>query len=119
MLTIIELCYVLRYVEKHGRIGLSDPWSFRKTGIYQQHHFEEGNSQWILIQVPQATLKRLERILEEDSNRSGQTEHSPVAVHLLFLLSCEQKWKTYLDYLSEELSSIVYDLLYAYVNSRY
>ena len=118
MLTRLEICYVLRFVEKHGRAGLSDPWSIRKTGIYQQYHFEAGRSRWILIQAPQATRNRLKSILEEEGDRTGQTEHHPVAVHLLFLLSCEQKWKSYLEYLSEELYNFVCGLLHAYVGTR-
>ena len=48
---MIETCYILRTYEKHGRVGLNDPWSLRQSLIYNKYNFHTDKSVWIFVQL--------------------------------------------------------------------
>ncbi|KAF8537272.1 hypothetical protein BDD12DRAFT_847584 [Trichophaea hybrida] len=97
---IFEICYNVRYFEKHGR-QLEDPWSSRQCSVYQNYSQRSNASTWILIHIPNGTRDHLERFNSETEG-SSQSDH-PMRIHMHLLLSCEKNWGPYIGYLGDEL----------------
>lgn len=97
-----EICYNIRHVELHGR-DLKDPWSFRQSAIHQKFYFDDGRTNWILVQPP----KLVSTILEDFE--LIKTSH-PMSLHIQFLSASMINWRTYLNYLTDELTGLVIHL---------
>jgi hypothetical protein len=97
-LTCIDICYNLHFVERHGRDGLKDPWSFRQVAVYHSYDYERKKCSWVFIQLPKA-LKA--RIIREEK------PHSPLLIHWLIRHCCASEWRWYINYLSDLVSTMV------------
>lgn len=103
-----ELCYNIRYVERHGR-GTGDPWSLRQTGIYQQYYPVVKRSVWILLEPSKTLQERLRAILDSKPTNSDVAERNPMLLHTLILFMTASNWGSYLDDLDSEVKALVSD----------
>ncbi|KAF2814367.1 uncharacterized protein BDZ99DRAFT_554904, partial [Mytilinidion resinicola] len=108
--TRYDICFNIRYLEEHGRSGLSDPWSFRQMAVYQRHDFPQGRSSCILIQPPSTARETIERLLQASKE---QQNRSPLLIHLQLLKICARKWRWYLNYLSDGLRDMKDEITWA------
>lgn len=100
----LELCYILRFVEKNGRTR-GDPWSLRQTGVYQQVNSDSRKSTWIFLQLSQDTKAALKEVLKNQSTYFDKRD-SPMALHT-FLLATVDNWGEYIQDLSKQLTCVV------------
>jgi hypothetical protein len=94
-----DICYNLRYFEKHGR-DLQDPWSCRQSVVHQKYAFGDATSALIVIQPS----RRWETGLD-DVNFNKITH--PLALHLRSISPAVANNWEYLEYMSNELLSLV------------
>lgn len=94
-----DICYNLRYFEKHGR-DLQDPWSCRQSVIHQKYAFGDATSELIVIQPSRRWKTGL-----DDVNFNKITH--PLALHLRFISPAMANSWEYLEYISNELLSLV------------
>jgi hypothetical protein len=101
-LTLLEICYNIPYVHRPGR-NLSDPWSLRQTGVYQQLCNGLQTSRWILLNLSESTKLHLKDFVESRPNCCH------LALHAELLLTLGSNWAEYIEYLSSELRKHVSD----------
>jgi hypothetical protein len=94
-----DICYNLRYFEKHGR-DLQDPWSCRQSVVHQKYAFDDTTSTLIVIQPSMRWKNGL-----DDANFNKITH--PLALHLRSISSAIANNWEYLEYISNELLSLV------------
>ncbi|KAF2809500.1 uncharacterized protein BDZ99DRAFT_463282 [Mytilinidion resinicola] len=103
--SVIELCYVVRYVERNNR-SPKNPWSLRQTGIYQQTILHQQNSTWILLQPSQNLYDDLKEKLYGRPTGSDTPIRSSYLLHLDFLSSMASNWGEYIEYLWAEMDKV-------------
>jgi hypothetical protein len=96
-LMLLELCYNVLYMERHGR-NLDDPWSLRQTGVYYQQSVELHPSRWILVNPSTDTKMHLEAFMQEGLLCCSLSAH----VEILSWLTAN--WSDYIEYTTLELS---------------
>ena len=94
----IELCYILRYVQRTGRE--THPWSMRQMGIYQKFDFSKKSSNWIFLQ-PSSQAKKLAM------HRPHVQASHPLEAHIEILSSTLDAWRWYLNGLDHTTRSLV------------
>jgi len=97
-LTCIDICYNIRFVERHERDGLKDPWSFRQVAVYHSYDYERKKCSWVFIQLPKAVKASIVREAKP---------HSPLLIHWLIRHYCASEWRWYINYLSDLVSTMV------------
>lgn len=97
-LTCVDICYNVRFVERHGRDGLTDPWSFRQAAVYHSYSYERRTCSWVFVQLPKSLRARLKR--------EGRPL-SPLLIHVLIHRYCASEWRWYINYLSDLVSKMV------------
>lgn len=90
-----QVCYNLRYFEKHGR-DLQDPWSCRQSVVHHRHRFSNALSSWIVVQPSIRWQTAL------DDVHMNVIVH-PLSLHLRSLSSAIANNWEYLEYLSAQL----------------
>lgn len=88
----LEICYILRSYEKHGRSNLTDPWSLRQMAVYQRYNMSKGTSMWILLQP----FQRLKDSLWKDLYNWCPSAH-PLTLHALLASLEIFNWRWYLN----------------------
>ncbi|KIW34743.1 uncharacterized protein PV07_01501 [Cladophialophora immunda] len=84
-----EICYLLRYYDKHGRSDLKNAWSLRQTMVYQRQSHHEGQSIWLFIQPSQRCKDMLWRAFPKQNHF--------LSAHLLILRANLSGWRSYLN----------------------
>lgn len=97
--SIIDLCYNLRYFERHGR-QLADPWSCRQSAVYQKYYSDSKKSKWIIIQPPIRFASYLKNI------GACHLSH-PMDLHISYFGIAIAKWREYLNFIDEKLKGFV------------
>lgn len=92
-----DICYNIRFVERHGRDGLKDPWSFRQVAVYHSYDYERKKCSWVFIQLPKAVIASIVREAKP---------HSPLLIHWLIRHYCASEWRWYINYLSDLVSTM-------------
>ena len=88
----LEICYLLRAYERHGRPGLKNPWSLRQALVYQKYNDRARTSVWIFIQL----FKRSKGILWDEISRQDCIHH-PVNLHAILLGTALSNWRWFLN----------------------
>lgn len=105
--SVMELCYNLRYVHRHGRAG-EYPWSFRQTAVYQRSSTNSVHSRWIFLQPPSDMDSSLAEIVARSQPSSTEKYfHEPLYTHIILLLSTEREWRQFLTDLEGEVEALV------------
>lgn len=105
-----EITYNFYHVEQHGRSNLKDPWSIRQTAVYQRFSFSDERSTWIIIQLAKPIRTIIEKVIAGERPRSSTNcGHwlQPIVIHSMILTISQRRWKYYIRYLAERLSSLV------------
>ena len=106
-LVLQELCYNVRYVERHGRKG-EYPWSFRQTALYHKWNESTGTSMWILLQPPDVIKRNLARAFGNDNNESSRFHwKTPFFTHMMILLTTEAGWRAFVIELEKQIENQV------------
>lgn len=95
----VDLCYNIRHFERHGR-ALEDPWSCRQSAIHQKYYLSDNTSAWLVISPP---IQYTRKVVE---TRTISTAH-PMAHHVQYLSIGIGCWREYLNYLTEQMSTVV------------
>lgn len=105
----VELCYNIRYVEKHGR-QQSCRWSLRQFGIYQSFNPATRHQILIFIQPPDSIYQYLKRHINtpEATDDRGIGLH-PISIHAANLSRALNNWDEYIEDLRSELMQLVSD----------
>ncbi|KAH7136338.1 hypothetical protein EDB81DRAFT_801965 [Dactylonectria macrodidyma] len=99
----LNLCYNLRYVEKHGRPS-SSLWSLRQVGVY--HSFDPTSNQEtiILLQPPDSIYKYLKQSYTSSNIQDcGHHHQHPMDFHVAVLLRTLNNWDEYIEDLRGDL----------------
>ena len=104
---LLESCYILRTYERHGRAGLSNPWSLRQSLVYQKYGCESGRSVWIFVQL----FQRCKNALWEAFSQTNRWHLANP--HVLFLDIILPDWRWYLDNQRQSILEYVSILLFA------
>lgn len=108
MLNHQEICYGLGFVERHHRERQSDPWSIRRTGVYQKHNFQTEENTWCLLHPSDVVQKRLRSTYGSLQSGFDREPLRKVAhLHLLFVSHATENWGLYIDYLEETFLKMV------------
>jgi hypothetical protein len=97
-----EFCYNFQYMVRNGR-NRGDPWSLRRTGIYQQVDFDKNASCWIMLQPSDDVDKLSERALRDNSQAGNCQSGGPMFLHVLFLSTMVDSWDEYIESLHSQL----------------
>lgn len=102
----VELCYNIRYVEKHGR-QQSCRWSLRQFGIYQSFNPATRHQILIFIQPPDSIYQYLKRHINtpEATDDRGIGLH-PISIHAANLSRALNNWDEYIEDLRSELMQL-------------
>jgi hypothetical protein len=100
MVSPVEVCYSLMYVEKSGRD--THPWSMRRMGVYQRYSLDSGVSVWILLQP----TPRSKQIIAPMKPKSGLL----LLKHVLLCSSKTRNWRYYLKELQKKVWEMVCDI---------
>jgi hypothetical protein len=103
----LEMCYNIRYYEKHGRPGTSAIWSERQVGIYHSLRTRDKRSLWITIQMPEKLKRLLCESLEALRDDGSCAIIVNLRIHLTLFVDLERNWRAYINFLDEYLGSIV------------
>jgi len=102
----IELCYNFQYMAKNGR-NRGNPWSLRRTGVYQKVDSETGSSCWILLHPSSEVEELAENALRDRVLSYGASNQSalgdPMFLHVLFLSTMVDSWDEYVESLYSQL----------------
>ena len=98
-------------MELHGRVNSVVPWSVRHMAVYHKFNSRKNCSVWILLQASQHTRNQLvDHILRQDyavkKNTPAGTD-DPFLCHMLLLMPTSENWRWYINYLEDELESLV------------
>ena len=108
----LEICYILRTYERHGRPDLNDPWSLRQSLVYHKYDRETEKSVWIFVQLFQRCKDALWKEFAEVKPWHVMRPHQ------LFLRIILPDWRWYFDYqrrfLQEFVSGLFQPLVPAY-----
>ncbi|KAF2097250.1 hypothetical protein NA57DRAFT_77504 [Rhizodiscina lignyota] len=99
----IEISYQIRYVEENFRKGMSNPWSFRHTGVYHKH--STSSDLFILLQ-PQQNATGERKLLGLGKNGSLKLQQCPFMLHELLFSAYFENWRWYHRYLADRFSSV-------------
>lgn len=99
-LTTAECAYGLRFVELNHR-STGQPWSVRQTAIYHRYNIDEKASTWVLISASTKVKNSLHEYVRSSENLSAL---NPFEVHVLLLDTLLGNWRSYVIYLTEEIS---------------
>ena len=91
---------------KNGR-NRGEPWSLRKTGVYQQVDFDKNASCWIMLQPSDDVEKLSERALHDRSQAGNCQSRDPMFLHVLFLSTMVDSWDEYIESLHSQLQTSV------------
>ena len=105
ILSVTELCYLLKYVELNDRNGTS-PWSVRQMGVYQQFHVTSRQGRCILIQPSSDLQRRMREEFEENANCTNYIDYW-FSFHLLCVSTLNRNWLSYIKFLEKKISAIV------------
>jgi hypothetical protein len=100
-------------MEENGR-NHGNPWSSRRTGVYQQVTLAGNNSVWILVQPSDAIRECMKNVLSSLNLNRRERDGNPMYLHVTLLLATVDNWGRYIEYLNTELKDIV-----SYFNIRY
>ncbi|KAK4221865.1 hypothetical protein QBC38DRAFT_461016 [Podospora fimiseda] len=112
-LSRVELCYLLKYVEKRkdSRPG-TDPWSPRHALIYQQTDLQNYNSNHILVRIPETAKSRLEEhLLDKGAAEACRFARDWTGLHSLCFGSISGGLRECINYLDQEVTSVFRRLL--------
>jgi len=96
VLTLIEFCYAIVYMDKHGR-DLKDPWSLRQLGVYNEISDDFSRSHCVLLDLAKHAEPHLREFVEASPGRSR------LAFHIELLLHLGSNWTEYIEYLEMQL----------------
>ena len=99
---VLEICYIMRSFEKHGRGNLKDPWSLRQMAVYQRYDMSKMISVWIVLQP----FQRYRRSLWKEFRNSGPSAN-PLTLHALLISLEASNWRWYLNDIRRTLSAFV------------
>jgi len=97
----IELVYLVKHAEEHGREGSTDPWSVRQMALYHRSNTKTGENIFFVINPSRAFQRRLTNV------RGEKDALSPWQVHAIMLSSVVDQWRWYIGALEEQCSAIV------------
>lgn len=109
--TKLELCYNVRFVERHNRQN-GNPWSFRHTAIYQQMNYKDRVFRSILLHPPNTVETAVKDLLSSMDARSLASHQDPLLVHILMCLITESGWRPFIADLEKEVADLVCLFLY-------
>jgi hypothetical protein len=105
----IRICYNLKSVEP-SKSQSEWPWSVRQTAVYHSFDIETGKAIWIIIKGDQLMKRRVEAFTKPNSSQGTQaldtletSISSSLAIHLILLEWCREKWRWYINFLEQEL----------------
>ena len=104
--TVLEMCSLLRYVERNERPSDPMPWSVRQMGLYQQYDQAANRDIVLLIHASESVQRR---ILEDISIAPAETkpwEHWTI-MPMLVCSSLLKHWHEYVEHLDREACNIV------------
>lgn len=105
----LELCYILKYVEKHEDPGPTiNPWSIRQVAVYQRFNLTSLESYQIFVRLSVAMQEGLYNALQKNPGRECEFISQWQNVHTLILKTLNANWRQYVNYLDEEVSKIVW-----------
>ena len=105
----LEICYILRTYERHGRPNLNDPWSLRQSLVYHKDNRETKKSVWIFVQLFQCCKDALWKEL------TGTEPWHLMRPHYLFLKIILPDWRWYFDYQRRFLREFVSGLFCPFI----
>ena len=106
-LTDLETCYMLKYVQMHEDGPTINPWSIRQAALYQKVEVKSLESHHIFVRLSSAMQEALHHALQRSPNKECELISQWENVHMLFLKTLNANWRTYINYLDEEVSKIV------------
>lgn len=99
-----DIAYVFKYVARHGRPSLQDPFSIRQTGIYQKFRAQSANNIWLFLQPSDALSHRF-------CAAAGQIDvlesAKQLSYHALVFQCLSDGWREYINYLEERFEGLV------------
>ena len=112
---VIELAYMLRQVDRHGRALLAgqSPWSIRQTAVYCQF-ISTGRSRdltrkpkltFMLIAPSKSAKKQVSSLLEYEI--TNEYAILPSKIHLLLVADSLKGWTDYMAWLETQLKVLV------------
>lgn len=96
----------MQYMEKTNR-RKGDPWSLRKSGVYQQISVSSRRSTWIVLQPSNGVRAQLEQAFESSLEQDQEGNESAIYFHVIFLASMAGNWQEYLEYLHSQVTVFV------------
>lgn len=103
-LTITECAYGLRFVELNFR-GTREPWSVRQTAIYHSYKLDKRVSTWVMISASTKIKDSLNNYVRSSENISAL---NPFEIHVILLDTALGNWRSYIIYLTEQISKQVF-----------
>ena len=107
ILTNLETCYMLKYVQMHEDGPAINPWSIRQAALYQKFEVKSLESHHIFVRLSSAMQEALHHALQRSPNKECEFISRWENVHMLFLKTLNANWRMYINYLDEEVSKIV------------
>ena len=108
MLTNLETCYMLKYVQMHEDDGPTiNPWAIRQAALYQKIELKSLESQHVFVRLSAAMQEALHHALQRSPKKECEFISRWENVHVLFLKTLNANWRRYINYLDEEVSKIV------------
>ncbi|KAL8900753.1 MAG: hypothetical protein Q9192_000912 [Flavoplaca navasiana] len=109
-----ECAYGLRFVELNHR-GTREPWSVRQTAIYHRYMLEGKASTWIMISPSVKIKASLNKYVSSSENLAAL---NPFEIHVILLDTALGNWRSYIIYLTEEVSKQTDRVLVASISDR-
>lgn len=100
---MLECAYGLRFVELNFRSSQT-PWSVRQTVIYHRYEVEEKASTWIIISASTLIEDSLNGYIKNSEDLSAL---NPFEIHVILLDTALGNWRSYIIFLTEEISKQV------------
>lgn len=108
---LVELCYVIYYVELNER-QRGDPWSIRQTGIYQQIDFSTQQTTCVLLRPSDHVRQQLNEHLEISEELESACTDAALHFHFSILFSSMGNWHDYIQYIEAKLRQYVSRAIY-------
>ncbi|ERF72672.1 hypothetical protein EPUS_09491 [Endocarpon pusillum Z07020] len=100
-----ELCYNVRYFEKHNRPGTKAIWSERQVALYHTFDLDDQSSLWIIIQPSKSMELKLQSCVH-DIKDFDLLPSDHLDIHALFVSVLASNWRSYINYLEDQLSEV-------------
>lgn len=82
----LDVSYLVKHAEEHGRSEQENPWSVRQMGVYHQMNAESGDI-FIILNPSKTFQRRLKRM------QQGKKPTAFWDLHMMLLTCAMEKWR--------------------------